>query len=86
LSAGTTFLLAGIAVLLVNRRWLVALVALLDVAVIVAYFAMAGIRDPSFELWGLMVKAFQVVFLVTLGYMLLRQAPERTVLTGYSQQ
>jgi hypothetical protein len=74
LMAGSTFLVAALLVWLMPRRWLLALVALLDVAVIVGYFAAAGIRDPSFEPWGLLVKAAQVVFLLALGYLLL-QAP-----------
>lgn len=75
LSAGTMFLVAAIAVLLIGRRWLVALIAALDAVVIVAYFAFAGIRDPSFEVWGLLVKTAQVVLLAALGYLLIKQSP-----------
>ena len=72
LSAGTAFLVAGLLVFVVHRRWLVALVALMDVAVIGGYFAMAGIRVPPYEIWGLSIKVAQVVFLVALGYLLIR--------------
>jgi hypothetical protein len=72
LSAGTAFLGAGVLVLVIHHRWLVALVALMDVAVIVGYFAMAGIRVPPYEIWGLSIKVAQVAFLVALGYLLIR--------------
>lgn len=72
LTAGTTFLVAGLLVVAFPRRWLLALIALLDLAVIVAYFAMGSIRDPSFELWGLLVKLAQAIFLLALAFLLLR--------------
>jgi hypothetical protein len=61
----------------VHRRWLVALIGLMDAAVIVGYFAMAEMRVPSFEVWGLSIKAAQVVLLLAIGFLLLRGAPER---------
>ena len=80
LSAGTAFVVAAVLVLLVRRRWLVALVGLMDAAVIVGYFAMADIRVPSYEVWGLAIKALQVLFLLALGYLVVRneQVPERS--------
>jgi hypothetical protein len=40
--------------------------------VIVGYFAVAGIREPPVELWGLLVKASQVVLLIAIGYLFVR--------------
>jgi hypothetical protein len=40
-------------------------------AAIIGYFALAGIRDPHFELWGLFIKATQVVLLAALGYLIM---------------
>ena len=40
--------------------------ALLNAAVILGYFAMAGIRQPPFEWPGLAIKALQAVTLVIL--------------------
>ncbi len=47
-------------------------VALLDLGAIVGYFAVAGTRDPHFEVWGLAIKASQVVLLAALGYLISR--------------
>jgi hypothetical protein len=71
LSAGTVFLLAGVLVLFVQRRWLVALIGLMDAAVIAGYFVMADIRVPSYEVWGLSIKAVQVVLLLAIGFLLI---------------
>lgn len=71
LSAGTVFLVAGLLLLFVHRRWLVALIGLMDAAVIVGYFAMADIRVPSYEVWGLSIKAAQVVLLLAIGFLLI---------------
>ena len=69
LSAGTTFAVIAILVAFVDRGWVLATVALLDVAVIVGYFAFAGVREPAYEPWGLLVKACQLVLLGAVGYL-----------------
>jgi hypothetical protein len=38
-------------------------IAVLEILVIVGYFAVAGVRVPPVELWGLLVKALQGVVL-----------------------
>jgi hypothetical protein len=81
LSAGTAFAVIAVLVALVHKRWVLALVALFDAAVIVAYFAFADLRDPPFEPWGLLVKVAQAVLLVGVGSLLL-QAREQA---GYSR-
>jgi hypothetical protein len=49
-------------------------VALLTLAVIVAYFAFAELRQPPFAFWGLAVKAVQVVLFGSVGYLAIRGA------------
>ncbi len=69
---GTAFAATTLALFLFRSRAVWAAVAVLQVIVIVGYFALAGIREPSFELWGLLIKACQVVVLGCVGYLLLR--------------
>ena len=73
LSAGSTFAVIALLVALVHRRLVLALVALLDAVVVVAYFAFAGVREPAYEQWGLLVKLAQLVLLAGVGYLLLRE-------------
>ena len=72
LITGTTFVVAGVVVLLVHRRWLIALVGLLDLVVIIGYFAVSGIREPPYEVWGLTIKGLQVVLLLAIGFLTLK--------------
>ena len=67
LAAGSVFLASAVLLLLVERRWAWIAVALLNVVVIVGYFALAGVREPPFAWPGLAIKALQ---LVTLGSVL----------------
>ena len=67
--------IAGV-VAVVPWRWALAVVAILDALVIVGYFAVAGVREPPFELWGLLVKATQLVLLGALGYLLTKRGAE----------
>ena len=79
LAAGAFF--AGLALLLVfaQGRLVWVPVAIADVVVVLAYFAMAGLRDPQFEAWGLGVKAAQLVMVAALAYLIyLGSAPART--------
>ena len=45
-------------------------------AVIAMYFAVAEIREPPVELWGVLIKAFQVVLLGAVVFMIIR-GPQR---------
>jgi hypothetical protein len=58
-------------------RWMLALIGLIDAAVIVGYFVMASIRVPPFEPWGLLIKACQVALLVAIGILLFAHPMER---------
>jgi hypothetical protein len=45
-------------------------------AVIVMYFAVAEIREPPVEQWGVLIQAFQVVLLGAAVYVIIR-GPQR---------
>jgi hypothetical protein len=76
LTVGTVFAVAALLLLLIERRAVWVPVALLQVPVIIGYFALAGIRIPSFEIWGLTIKALQLVILVALVYLIVSRASE----------
>ena len=80
LGLGGIFALVAVSVALVRHRAVLAVAAALQVLVIVGYFALASVREPQFEVWGLVVKGCQAVLLVAVGYMLL--AGRRTGLRG----
>jgi hypothetical protein len=44
----------------------------LQVIVLVGYVAAAGLRTPSFEPWGILVKVCQVVVLAAVLYLIVR--------------
>lgn len=69
LAAGAFFAAIAVLMVLAQGRLVWVPIALADLAVIVAYFAMAGQRVPAFEVWGLLVKSAQVVMLGALGYL-----------------
>jgi len=78
LIVGTTYVVIGLLLALFwGSRWLLALIGLIDAAVILGYFAMASLRDPPFEVWGLLVKALQVILLVAIGILLFAHPMER---------
>jgi hypothetical protein len=72
LTAGLVFAIVAVVIWRARSRWPLALAGLFDAAVIVAYVAFAGAREPAFEPWGLLVKACQVVLLAALAYLLAR--------------
>lgn len=72
LALAGVFLAMGIAVLILSRRAVWAVIAAADLLIIAGYFLLADVRSPSFELWGLLTKALQAVFLVALAILLMR--------------
>lgn len=70
--AGVVF--AGLAALLAVRPGRIVYLAgaLLCVAVLAMYVVVAPSRDPSYEPWGLAIKALEAVLLGALGYLLVR--------------
>lgn len=75
LSAGIAFGLMAILLLLVDRRLVWIPAGLLSAVVIVAYFAMGSIRDPSYEAWGLLIKILQAIVVVATVYLAFRARP-----------
>ena len=68
-SAGTAFLILAALLVLTDRRWLWVLAALVQVWVYVIYFAVAPGREPPFELWGITLRAIQLVLFAGLVYL-----------------
>lgn len=66
-----TFMAVSLALLRFESRVVWAGVALVQLMTLVGYVAAAGIRAPSFEAWGLLIKAFQLAILAGVGYLLL---------------
>jgi hypothetical protein len=74
LAAGGAYAVIAVLLLLVCRRVIWILIPLFDAAVIAMYFAIATIRTPPLELWGLVIKAFQVLLLAAVVYLAIRGA------------
>ena len=75
-SAGTAFLILAGLLAITDRRWLWIVAAVFQVWVYVIYFAVAGSREPPFEIWGITLRVIQVVLLAGLVY-LSWNAPQR---------
>jgi hypothetical protein len=78
LSAGAAFVFIAFVVWFTRRRWVLGLVGLFDALVLVAYFAFAGLREPLFEPWGLLIKVCQAVLLGAVAVVLVREPKART--------
>ena len=76
LSFGATMAVVFIVVAAVLMRFrsraVTLAVAGLQILVIVGYFAMSNIRTPPVEVWGLLIKALQVVVLIAAGVLAVR--------------
>ena len=79
-SAGGTFVLGAVLLLLVDHRGLWLLGALLQVLVIAMYVAISSQRTPPFEAWGITIKVLQAVILLALAYLVLRQPVRRSAM------
>lgn len=77
-SAGVAFVLGALLLLALDHRGLWLPGGLLQVGVIVMYIAVGPQRSPSFEVWGLLIKALQVAILVALAWLTIRP-PTRLV-------
>ena len=75
--AGGAFVATAILLLRFASRTLWLLVALLQIAVVVGYVAAADIRTPPYELWGLLIKAAQLVVLGAVAYLFLQPGRQR---------
>lgn len=72
LAAGAFFTALALLLVFAKGRLVWVPVAIADVVVVLAYFAMANLRDPQFEAWGLSVKAAQLVMFAALAYLIYR--------------
>jgi hypothetical protein len=81
LPAAGAFLIGALLLVLFDNRVFWVLGAVLQVLVIVGYFAMAGIRTPQFEIWGIVIKVAQLAILGALAWLVLR-APQESAEAG----
>src|SRR5690348_14762175 len=72
LAAGGFFAALAFLLALARGRLVWIPVAAADLVIVIAYFAMANLRDPQFEVWGLTVKAVQLVMFGALAYLAYR--------------
>jgi len=72
LLTGGTFAVAAVALTLFESRRVWLPVALLQVIVLVGYVAASAVRNPPYEIWGLLIKAVQVAVLAAVAYLVIR--------------
>ena len=87
--AGAAFLAVALVSLLARNKWYIGAAGLFDAAVVLGYFVMAGVREPPVEVWGLSIKALQVIVFIAIVVVVTarpvvegRHAPRRDVLTA----
>jgi hypothetical protein len=76
---GGTFAVVAVLLWFVRSRVLWWAVAVLQVIVLVGYVAAAGLRTPSFEPWGILVKVCQLAVLAAVLYLIVRGRPADAV-------
>ena len=81
-SAGTAFVVVAFAVWFARRRWILGLMAIFDALVLGAYFAFAGMREPAFEPWGLLIKVCQAVLLAATAYLIVHRSMKPSLTRG----
>jgi hypothetical protein len=69
LSAGIAYVVLALLLALTDRRWLWILAALLMLWVYVIYLSTSGVREPSFEVWGITLRIVQLPLLAVLIYL-----------------
>jgi hypothetical protein len=74
--AGLLFLATAAVIVLIDRRVVWALAAILQVLIAVVYFAVAPMRDPSFEMWGIVLRVLQLGLFAALTYLALHRPIE----------
>ena len=82
LTAGAAFAAGALLVARVRSRIVWIVFGLLDLAVVATYFAVADLREPRFEMWGLLIKACQLVVFVALAYLVVRGDAPRPAADG----
>lgn len=74
--AGGVFAVLTVLVAVVRRRAVLVAAAALQVLLAVMYLAVSTDRDPSFEVWGLTIRALSLLLLVALVGLLLGRGRE----------
>jgi hypothetical protein len=72
-AAGTAFVVAAALLILVNQRWVWVVVAGFALLALGNYIAVAPLRDPPVEVWGLLVSLLEVFILAALIYAFVRR-------------
>lgn len=72
IGAGTAFLTIAVVLAFTDQRWLFALVLLFQIFVYAVYVGVAGDRQPPFEVWGITLRAIQLVVIGCLVYLVVK--------------
>ena len=84
-ASGVVYVTVAALVYLIKRRVVWILTAVLDFLVIVMYFAVASVRQPPYEIWGLLIKALELVLLGALIYLIYRSRKPSLAGAGTSE-
>jgi hypothetical protein len=68
-SAAIAYAVLALLLTFTDRRWLWILAALVMLWVYVIYVSTSGVREPSFEVWGIALRIIQVPLLASLVYL-----------------
>lgn len=74
--AALLFLVTAAVIVLVDRRVVWAIGAVLQVLIAIMYFAVAPTRDPNFEIWGITLRVLQLGLFGALMYLALHKPTE----------
>jgi nicotinamide riboside transporter PnuC len=74
LAAAVVFFILAACLPVLNRRYVYALGAAVQVVCIVGYFVIAPSRMPHYEEWGIIIKILQFLLLGSLIYLVVRRA------------
>jgi hypothetical protein len=91
LIAGSAFLIGALFIEMFDRRLVMGLGAAAQAFIIYTYFDLASQRQPSFEIWGIVIRVIQVALFTALLYLAMRPRTrpaieKRPVVVGDSNQ
>ena len=78
LVSGTAYLVIAVLVYFARYRAVWILIAVVDLMVIATYFAVAAIRQPPYEIWGVLIKILQLLLLAAVVYLAVRGPKRQT--------
>jgi hypothetical protein len=79
LIAGSAFLIGAMVIEMFDRRVVMGLGATAQVFTIYTYFDLASQREPSFEIWGIVIRVIQVALFSILLYLAMRTRTMPTI-------